>query len=194
VLPQLAARAARQAGVFTAAQARSCGYSSGEIERLRRGGDWMALRRGVYAERSTVAAASDRRGRHRLDAAAALLVISHDDVVVSHLSAAVLWGLDTLGRPDLSVIRLTAPAPGWSRRYPGLGVWAPPRVRHAVRVLAFADGRAQSVAESLARVVFAELRRPDPLPQAKLVHGGDLVGYADYLLRNRPLSRRSTGN
>jgi hypothetical protein len=60
-----------------------------------------------------------------------------------------------------------------------------PGNRDARRVVAFADGRPQSVAESLARVVFAEVGLPAPLPQAKLVDGAGLIGYADYLFEEQ---------
>jgi Transcriptional regulator, AbiEi antitoxin/Protein of unknown function (DUF559) len=43
--------ARRQRGLFTVAQARECGFTSTQIGRRRREGDWVELRRNVLAER-----------------------------------------------------------------------------------------------------------------------------------------------
>jgi hypothetical protein len=43
--------AARQRGLFTRAQAQACGFTSTQINRRRREGDWVEVRRHVLAER-----------------------------------------------------------------------------------------------------------------------------------------------
>jgi very-short-patch-repair endonuclease len=54
-----------------------------------------------------------------------------------------------------------------------------PGISQAAKVVAFADGRAQAVSESLARVVFAEIGLPSPEPQFQVYHGQQLVAVSD---------------
>jgi hypothetical protein len=245
MLPQLVAQASAQGDVFTAAQARAAGYSRREIERLRNGGCWVALRRGVYTTREVVnAAGGDSGARHRLDVAAALLAIGSEQAWATHQSAAVLWELAFLTPPDLKQVRLTRPGLPRSRSYPGLhlataampaehrarcgalpaasgartvvdlacelpfrdGVVladsalqrkvATPEhltqvlldcrhrhgIRDAARIVDFADGRSESVAESLGRVVFAEQGLPVPDLQQWISDERGTIGRVDYLL------------
>jgi len=101
--PRLAALAAAQGGVFTAAQARLAGYNDDEIARRRRSGAWVRLRRGVYAERCVIP--DDEAARHLLRMRAALLRLK-GPVAASHLTAAVMHGLALLD-PDFSLVHVT---------------------------------------------------------------------------------------
>jgi len=245
MLPELVALATAQGDAFTAAQARTAGYSAAEIDRLRRGGAWVSLRRGIYAERKVVDATSgDDRARHRLDTAAALLAVDRNRSWASHQSAAVLWDLEFLVAPSLDLVRLTRPGLDRAREYPGLHIsaasvpkghqatrgvipvttsarcvvdlarelpfrdglvladsalrrdvtkeqldqvlldcWNWQGIRDAARVVAFADARSESVAESLGRVVFAEQGLPAPEPQQWISDSQGVIGRVDYLLR-----------
>jgi len=123
--PNLAAVATSQGGVFAAWQAREHGYSAKEIQQLVRSGDWVARRRGIYAERAVVEAA-DAKARYALDVAAALVAIRRagEDarLVASHLSAAALWPLETLDAPVPAAVRLTTSSRRIQRMSPGLQV------------------------------------------------------------------------
>jgi hypothetical protein len=87
--PTLAQLMSRQRGVFTRAQALACSYDDAAIKRLRRSGEWVALRHGIYTTGARKQAAeADPRRNHLLHAAAARLAFS-GDTVLSHGSAAV---------------------------------------------------------------------------------------------------------
>jgi hypothetical protein len=58
-----------------------------------------------------------------------------------------------------------------------------PGIQAAKRAVAFADARAESVLESLARVVFHEHGLPPPDLQAWVGDDRDVVGRADFLWR-----------
>lgn len=98
----LATLAATQGGVFTTAQAKRT-HSGEQIRRLLQRREWLAVRRGVYAEAPVVAAAPP----HLVQVAARVLA-TDGDVVVSHRSAAVLHGLQLVQPPEqptLTVVR-----------------------------------------------------------------------------------------
>jgi hypothetical protein len=105
--PRLAAAAASQQGVFTGDQARDAGYTSNEIQRMRRPGSvprWWSIRRGVYVVKSWydgLPAVDQYRVR-----LAALGLVLHAPAVLSHVSGAVLLGLEMLD-PDLSELHVT---------------------------------------------------------------------------------------
>ena len=90
--PQLRAIAGRQGGVFTRAQAISCGCSEREI-RTRTGarGDWEVVRRGAYVERS-IWELLDADGRYRL-VVRAVMLNTQAPAVPTHSSAAVFLGI-----------------------------------------------------------------------------------------------------
>ena len=92
-----------QSGVVTREQLRACGYGDAEVRAMLRSGRWTALRRGVYVETARFERAAERS---RL--AAAWLALG-GRAVVSHRSAAALFGLALLGPPGPA--QLTA-APG----------------------------------------------------------------------------------
>lgn len=73
--------------------AREVGYTERQLKTaLRPGGPWVAVRRGVYAERAQWDAA-DEAGRHLLRVVAATLTMQTPSLL-SHTSAAVVHGLD----------------------------------------------------------------------------------------------------
>lgn len=103
--PTLRARADRQWGLFTASEARSCGYAHGEIRHLLSTGAWVRLRRGVYVTADDLAPIA---GNHRVDCLAVLLSLGRAGAAVSHTSAARSYGLPVNSRLDRDV-RLTDP-------------------------------------------------------------------------------------
>ena len=214
------------------------GYTDRELRGLRRRGRFTLPRRGAYLVGPRLAEAE---AWHRANVHAALSQLG-DDVVISHLSAAVLHGLPTWGvsldtvnvtrsrrsggrkqrlvhvrtarlepadvvmldgvlvtsaaRTVVDIARCTSFAAAVvvadaalarcmvtsaellhvlsrCRRWPG----SP----HAQRVIAFADGRAESVGESRSRVAIALAGLPRPEPQW-VVHdaGGRFVARTDF--------------
>jgi hypothetical protein len=117
---ELAAIAAKQGGVFTRAQAMDAGYRAPELRSLvSPAGDWVVVRRGVYAERTTWDSLERYAGPPLLRARAAHLTIDVDHVF-SHDSAAHAWGLPVIlaGAP---LVHITRP-----------GVWGS-RTEHGVK-------------------------------------------------------------
>ena len=114
-LAGLARLAGRQNGVFTLAQARSCGVGDAVIARRVRTQEWVPQRRGVYVEQAELArCAGDPTGLQVL-AVQAFLLVHHGDLVVSHSSAAALHRLPLLApydtRPVLTLHRPEATPP-----------------------------------------------------------------------------------
>lgn len=106
---ELAALARKQHGVLSYGQLRALGYSKGHIARAQEAGRLQRVHRGVYAVGH--AALSDRAR-----ATAALLVFPGTGVL-SHRSAAWLWGLSPIAPREAEV---TVAARG--NRRPGLRV------------------------------------------------------------------------
>lgn len=105
--PALLAQAARQRGVFTARQARELGnHAQPELQHLRRRGQLVAVRRGVYVD-GTAYRMLDSSGEHALRVAALGLVLAAP-ATLSHQTAAAELGLELLD-PDLSVLHVTRP-------------------------------------------------------------------------------------
>ena len=108
VHPALRARADRRLGVFTATEALAAGYRRDEVRTACSSGRWVRLRRGVYVTAADLALVDARSGRHAIDCWAALAFLDRRDTVVSHGSAARLWGWPLRG--DLQpTVRLTDP-------------------------------------------------------------------------------------
>jgi hypothetical protein len=108
VHPLLRARADRQLGIFTAADARRAGYLHPEIRTLLASGEWRRLRQGVYVTSDDLAAAEATGRLHRLECLAVLLGLGRPTSAISSVSAARLWGLPV--RRDLPrTVRLTDP-------------------------------------------------------------------------------------
>lgn len=242
--PALLRRAAAQGGVFTHAQALQRGVEPAELQRRRRAGQLVAVRRAVYAKAEDVAAA-DVRTTH-LMAASARRLVTAGDVVISHESAALLLGYRLLGaapeqarltvaRPPgspplhlhavhtaalpsqdrhllLAKVPVTSPArtvadccralhvdaalvvadAALERGVPRAEVLAVlercrrwPGALAASEVVCFADGRAESALESLARRWVEEqgLPRPEPQLQVCELDTGLLVARVDFLWR-----------
>lgn len=103
--PTLVAVAARQRGVFTRQQAMEAGYRGPEIRtRLGPGGRWVAVRRGVHAEREFWEAADDTERWRMQDMAAHLTMSSRH--AMSHDSAARALGLDQM-KPATMLVHVT---------------------------------------------------------------------------------------
>lgn len=85
-------------------EALAAGYTDGELRRARRDGTLHLIRRGAYATPEGLAGA-DAIARHRL-LLEATVAASHPNAVVSHVSAAVLHGIDVWGVP-LARVHLT---------------------------------------------------------------------------------------
>jgi very-short-patch-repair endonuclease len=101
--PRLANAAARQHGLFTAAQALSSGYSEREIKVLSRNREWCRLRRGIYLEAHLLP--DDEVARHLVMARAVLFRVK-DGAFASHITAAAAHGLAMLD-PDLKTVHIT---------------------------------------------------------------------------------------
>jgi predicted transcriptional regulator of viral defense system len=113
VHPQLRAVAERRDGIVTATDALRAGYGHPEIRHLVASGRWIRLRRGVYISAPDLARAQERGRGHRVACLALLLALDRRSAVISHGSAARLWGLPT-PREQSAVLRLTDPA-RWRR-------------------------------------------------------------------------------
>lgn len=96
--------AAHQHGLFTRQQALDAGYDDADVDRYVRELAWHRIRSDVLVERSAWTAA-DAVGRHVLMVRAALLQLDVP-AVVSHWSAAAVWGL-ALHQPNLSRVHVT---------------------------------------------------------------------------------------
>jgi Transcriptional regulator, AbiEi antitoxin len=244
----LAALAASQGGPFTVWQARAAGYSAGQIRYLAQTGQWIVLRRGVYAAAGLLAACQDDAHRHAIDVAAAILALCPPGlppgrVVGSHHSAARVLGVDLLDRPAIVTLIRSPDAPASGSYAPGVlvrraalpaghlsarqgvpisapartvvdlartlpfmqGVVAAdaalrarltnqpelrnmleacrcwPGIRKAGQVVEFADPWAESVFESVARVVFAEQKLPPPQTQVPIIDSAKIIARVDFL-------------
>jgi hypothetical protein len=60
-----------------------------------------------------------------------------------------------------------------------------PGVRRAMRVVSFADGRADAVSESLARGLFAEVGLPSPKLQVPIYDRTGIIGIVDFLFETQ---------
>lgn len=116
---ELAGIAATQGGVFTRAQARAAGYRGPALRQLTRpGGDWVVVRRGVYAERQLWERLDGQRERP-LAIARAVSLAMRVEHVISHDSAAHAWGLPLI-RPALPLVHVTRPGVLGSRTEHGV--------------------------------------------------------------------------
>lgn len=124
--PFAAAAFRRPPHLLTRATGLKAGMTPRQLDRLVRTGEWVAVRRGIYAEGEYVASLVHRSQVQRLydDAAALATKIVH---VRSHESAAVVWGMAVpLGRVPIS--HLTVPLPPEAKNAPQRS-----RFRHGVK-------------------------------------------------------------
>jgi hypothetical protein len=108
VNPKLAVLMERQGGVFSRRDAIACGYSAAEIRVRIRSGVWRRVCRGQYTTGSVDPQSPPWLAdvaTHRLASAAALRSMT-GDVVLSHQSATVDYGLPAWGL-DLSRVHVT---------------------------------------------------------------------------------------
>ena len=90
----------RQHGLVLRRQAYAAGLAGPQVDRLRRTGQWVAVRPGVYAASSLWESLDEHVGRPRLRVLAASLSMHHPHVL-SHDSAALMLGLPVLlERPE----------------------------------------------------------------------------------------------
>ncbi len=73
--PALVAQLAQQQGLFTASQVRIAGITDDERRHKVRSGEWIRIRKGVYIEAESWQALSTLADRHRVQVAAAQLVV-----------------------------------------------------------------------------------------------------------------------
>ncbi|WP_448808691.1 type IV toxin-antitoxin system AbiEi family antitoxin domain-containing protein [Agromyces bauzanensis] len=123
-LHELTDLAATRAGLIPASDLAAIGWHPSTVQRLVAGGALVTVRRGVYAAASDWASAS-RDERYRL-LVRATAMISREETVFSHASAAVMHGL---GRPGAwpKVVHVLHPdATGGRRRGPTVLHRGPP--------------------------------------------------------------------
>ncbi len=237
----------RLAGVVTAAELAALGTSRGQLQRLVQRGALLRLARGGYAPAALVAAQSGDLATEHAVRATAALAVSGPGTVVSHRSAALIHGLDLLGRGMAEAVALTRPPASTSRRSGPPGVrlhvaalpaghvvnrhgtpitspartvidlarsssftagvvvadaalrakqatraelrsvlaacprW--PGLQTARKVVAFCDGRSESVLESISRVAFRDQGLPPPELQVWVGDETEMIGRADFLWR-----------
>lgn len=106
--PVLRAAAEPRYGVFTTAEARTASYGVSEIRNLISSGRWTRLRRGVLIGTPDLRRADAAGLRFRVDCLAVLLTLDRPGAVMSHDTAARLWGLPRSRSAD-SMLRLTDP-------------------------------------------------------------------------------------
>lgn len=105
--PGVAARFGASGGLITRTQALDLGLSPERIRALLRHGEWVWVRRGVYADGAVWAGADEYVGRPRLRARAAVLTMRRS-WVLSHDSAAHELGMAIL-TPEQPFVHITRP-------------------------------------------------------------------------------------
>ena len=106
--PVLRAAAEHRYGVFTTRDALTAGYGHSQIQNLTSSGQWVRLRRGVLIAAADLELAGSLGQRHRVDCLAVLLALDRPRAVMSHSSAARLWGVPRPRSAD-DALRLTDP-------------------------------------------------------------------------------------
>lgn len=95
---RVAALMSEQWGLVTRRQALTAGMSDHQVDNLVKGGTWVVVRRGVYAEAVYLALLTSDQHRRVLDDRAASLRIAEPHAMSHHSAAAVLQ-LDVLHEP-----------------------------------------------------------------------------------------------
>lgn len=108
---RLISLAAQQGGVFTAAQARTAGYTRAAIRHRVKRGHWVVVRPRCYAHRALVESVADLPGPREAMRIWAGRVTLGSDCVGSHRSAARAQGFDVFeDTAPMHLIELTRPA------------------------------------------------------------------------------------
>lgn len=110
--------AARQHGLLTWAQARSCGLPRGDVRRLVRRQEWRRRLPRVYAVRA-LTDGGDEAERLRQAVMAAQLALGPAAFAGTH-TAARLWGLQGLRPWDGQEVHMVVPAPAAQRQITGI--------------------------------------------------------------------------
>jgi hypothetical protein len=116
--PRVLGAISANGGLITYAQALDLGMSPGEVRHLKRRGQWIAVRRGVFTTRELWESLDERRGRPRLIARGVIMTMRRA-WVLSHNSAADELGLDTL-KPPKPLTHVTRP--GWTNAWTENGI------------------------------------------------------------------------
>jgi hypothetical protein len=231
----------RLAGIVTRTQLLASGTSRTQIETSVADGSLVRISRGIYIRVEVAGKYLRLKDGERLLQTVAALAVSGPGAVASHQSAALLYGIDLLGKPGGKVTVTGSPDHGWRGRpwihlhaaelpashvtaasgFPmttaartvidlareldfrsgvvaadsalhrtlttkdelGAVLAACPRwrgVRRAAEVVEFADMRAESPLESIARVVFRDCGLPPPDLQVWLGGVVEPVGRVDF--------------
>ncbi|MCZ3387155.1 MAG: type IV toxin-antitoxin system AbiEi family antitoxin domain-containing protein [Actinomycetia bacterium] len=117
--PTLMAQLAQQHGLFTAAQVRSAGITDDERRHKVRRGEWIRVRRGVYIDAETRRALSTLVDRHRIEVAAAQLVVGRPSWASGHSAFFIHNALPSF--PKMPIPDLTCRS-GQTHRSPTLNV------------------------------------------------------------------------
>jgi len=107
--PKLRRRASEYGNTFSRQDAVESGYTVSQIRERLRNGQWISLRRGLYAEwvdRAGSPPWERKAAEHRLAVHAAVRALAGSGVVISHQSAVALHGLPTWGL-DLDLVHVT---------------------------------------------------------------------------------------
>ena len=107
--------------LFTTARLHARGWSAQQIETSVRRGALVRIARGVYVRDQTARAFAVRPGGEHLLRAAAAALRAGRGAVVSHRSAAVLHGIDLIGRPG--DITLTGPVASGRKGSSGVHIY-----------------------------------------------------------------------
>jgi hypothetical protein len=166
----------RFGGVITTAELADAGASDSQIRRLVRRGALLRLGYGTYARAGLVDAEPPGRAREHAMRVAAALAVSGPGAVASHHSAALLHGLDMLGRVPGDHVAVTRPPGGTSTRTGREGI----RLHIATLPAEHLSVRRGMPVTSLARTV-ADLARASPFTQGVVV--------ADSALRSNQASK-----
>jgi very-short-patch-repair endonuclease len=167
--------AARQHGVVSGAQLRTARLGHQGIHRRVQAGRLHRLHRGVYAVGHTRLTFEGR-------AMAAVLAVG-EEAVVSHASAAAIWGML---KPHSGPVQVTVPGDGGRRKRPGI------RIHRSATLIAAVTTRRNGIAVTKARRTLRDLHPsvPQPVYQRAVRRALDLrLIRSDDLMREEDLTR-----
>lgn len=100
-------RPPRHSAVATLSQLRSAGRSADQVRLLVKQGRLLALRRGIYTSAERAAAGATDKARGETLRVAAVSAACDFPVAASHTSAAMIHGLDLIGRQQADTVTVT---------------------------------------------------------------------------------------